>query len=83
MGIRRDIAFSALKKSLMNLPALQYLNYQTLFFLFAYGKEGGATGVFTQKHRFLLNQESKFYCSICLKYKPGSLFMLLPHFYTA
>ena len=46
-----NIAFKALKKSLMNPLALEHPNYQILFFLFAHEKEGKALGVLTQKHR--------------------------------
>ena len=42
--------FKALKESLINPPALGNPNYQIIFFLFIYEKEGDALGILTQKH---------------------------------
>lgn len=45
-----DMAFKALKESLMNPPALGHPNHQIPFLNFVHEKEGNALAVPTQKH---------------------------------
>ena len=48
-GEQDDMAFEALRESLINLTALGHLNYYLPFFLFVYEKEGSALRVLTTK----------------------------------
>lgn len=45
-----DIAFKALKVSLINPPVLGHPNYQIPFFFVVHEKKVNALGVLTQKH---------------------------------
>lgn len=47
-----DMAFKALKESLMNPPALGHPNHQIPFLNFVHEKEGNVLGVLTQKHGY-------------------------------